>query len=101
MENEKDKPGVNSGNGRKETISELADRHLHDQNHTTTDEELRNATVEDDTTVPNLEGSLHEVDNTTVIPPLPGEAEDDNVNESDNEDKKDKYTPPNPYDVLG
>lgn len=100
MENEKDQPGVNPPNNRKETISELASRHLHDENHTTTDEELRNATVEDDTAVPDLEGDLHEVDNTTVIPPFPGEAEDDNVNESDSDDEY-QSRPPNPYDVLG
>lgn len=31
---------------RTETISELAHRHLRDKNHTTTDEELRNARIE-------------------------------------------------------
>jgi hypothetical protein len=86
---------------RNETISELADRHLKDENHTTTDEEIRNAKLEIDETTPDVNGleKLAEVDNTTIIPPLPGEED------KDKKDKKDDNpgTPhvPNPYDVLG
>ncbi len=37
--------GINQG-GQGETIRQLARRHLIDQNHTTTDEELKNAILE-------------------------------------------------------
>jgi len=40
---------MDSVNSKKETIRELAKRHMLDQSHTTTDEELRNAVVELDT----------------------------------------------------
>jgi hypothetical protein len=35
-----------TGNRKYETIKQLAKRHMMDQNHTTTDEELKNAMVE-------------------------------------------------------
>jgi hypothetical protein len=37
---------MESVNNKKETIRELAKRHMLDQSHTTSDEELRNAVVE-------------------------------------------------------
>jgi len=88
-------------NGKQETIAELAERHMHNQDHTTTDEEMRNAKVEVDATVPDIEGDLHEVDDTTVIPPLPGEPDDSGVGNGADNDDDDNSAPPNPYTVLG
>ena len=79
-----------------ETISELAHRHLQDPNHKTTDEELRNARIELSTPPPTDDENLFEVDNSTVLPHLPGEDDqDDNKKESDHEGRS-----PNPYDLL-
>jgi hypothetical protein len=95
MENEK-KPSV-----KKETISELAHRHLKDPNHTTTDEELRNATVELTENVEEPE-SLHEIDHTPVI----GSGSDavneeaDTSNDDDNKKGNRDDDLPNPYSVL-
>jgi hypothetical protein len=83
---------------KRETISELAHRHLRDEKHTTTDEELRNAMFElSDPEVPE-DTSLFEVDNSTVIPSEadngPGGHKDGNTEEVDQDDV------PNPYTVL-
>jgi len=85
-------------NPKDETISELAHRHMSDNDHETTDEELRNARLEltesSDIDVPNEQ--LFREDNTTVIPPIPGE-EKLMESKKDNDDRG----VPNPYDVLG
>jgi hypothetical protein len=78
-----------------ETISELAHRHLKDEKHTTSDEELRNATVEFSEDADTSDQSLFEIDNTTVTSntvPTDDASEDRKGN--------DKGTPPNPYTVL-
>ena len=71
----------NESDGKKETISELAHRHLTDENHTTSDEELMNATVEFSSNV---------------------KAGDEDVAEApdDEETLPGKSPLPNPYDVV-
>lgn len=82
-----------------ETITELAHRHLTDESHTTTDEELKNAKLVLTENVKADEGNLFEVDNTTIIPPLPGENSDKtDDDENDNKDEKPMSTP---FDILG
>lgn len=76
-----------------ETIRELAEKHLNDETHTTSDEELRNARIELSDGVP-ADSGLYEEQNTPVLPPIPGEPQI--LSDSDVERK-----PPNPYDVLG
>ncbi len=94
------KPGKKKG--KTETISELAHRHLRDQNHTTSDEELRNATVEfgDDEGAPDE--SLYEIDNTPVVPSKGNKADNTAVANGDNlrKNKDDEDDIPNPYKVL-
>ncbi len=105
MLNEKDpsskKPVKKKGKG--ETISELAHRHLRDQNHTTSDEELRNATVELSDDADRPEGNLYEIDNTTVLPSEAND-DDDNINDTRDNERKNKDDNddniPNPYKVL-
>ena len=80
------------------TISELARLHLTDPNHTTTDEEMRNATLELTENVEVDEENLYEVDNTTVIPAMSIETSEEE-NEEGRHDK-DEASAPNPYDVL-
>lgn len=79
-----------SKNIKSETISQLAHRHIRDQNHTTTDEELRNARIElnenFDISLARFSG-LAAIHNDTVLPPL-----------SDSNTKKDPV--PNPYNIL-
>jgi hypothetical protein len=89
---------VKTNKAKRETISELAHRHLRDQNHTTTDEELRNATFEpSDSELPE-DTSLFEVDNTTVVP---GSAENEPLNANADVKRKDGDDKvPNPYSVL-
>ena len=99
MENEKGFSPLDSGTDKNETIRELASRHLNNEEHTTSDEEIRNAKIEEDATVPDMQGDLHEVDNTTIIPPLPGETDDDSRDDEDDDNYKGRV--PNPYDVLG
>jgi hypothetical protein len=86
-----------------ETITELAHRHLHDEGHTTTDEELRNAKVELTGNIKEDTESLFEVDNTPVTSPLQNEIEKDtDLKDDDKEDDEDrKGDLPNPYTVLG
>lgn len=81
------------------TITELAKLHSSDPTHHTTDEELRNATLELTGNVTVDEESLFEIDNTTVIPPMDFEKEDKTEKKDDSDDTKDRV--PNPYDVLG
>ncbi len=90
---ENSKPKKSKG----ETISELAHRHLRDEKHTTTDEELRNATVELSDSAEPQDASLFDVDNTTVIP-----SASDDVQSIDEDVKSDKGedSVPNPYSVL-
>ena len=88
---------TNPKKGKAETISELAHRHLRDEHHTTTDEELRNAKVELSDDVHTQDESLYEVDNTTVIPSNEDElSTNNNVKSSDRVDD----SVPNPYSVL-
>lgn len=90
--------------GKSETISELARRHLLNQNHTTTDEELKNARIEFhdnfDTSVEDL-SNLSNVDNNTVLPPLPFEKNADNKNNQSSDSNTEQKSFPNPYNVLG
>ncbi len=79
------------------TISELAKLHLTDQSHTTTDAELRDATLELTESVEVDEENLYEVDNETVIPAMDFEKSDE---EKRDDDEEDRYAAPNPYDVL-
>lgn len=85
----------NTQHNNNETIPELAHRHLLDEAHTTTDEELRNAKLKLTENVEAPEGNLHAVDDETVFPPLP--IEKDEKGESD---KPGNSPLPNPYDVL-
>lgn len=99
MQNEKTSlsENVNPRKGKSETISELAHRHLRDENHSTTDEELRNATVELTDSAEDQDKSLYEVDNTTVIPSSVdnGLSTDADAKSGDGDDDV-----PNPYKVL-
>jgi hypothetical protein len=90
---------VNPKKGKNETISELAHRHLRNENHSTTDEELRNATVELTDSAEVNDTSLYEVDNTTVVP---SETNDELNTDVDvkSEDGDDDDDIPNPYSVL-
>lgn len=91
--------------GKSETIAELAHRHLKDENHTTTDEELRNAKVELTGVVEEDPYNLSKVDNTTVIPSINDEPESNSYYKDKDGDKDDddnqKGNLPNPYEVLG
>ncbi len=88
---------TNPKKGKAETISELAHRHLRDEHHTTTDEELRNAKVELTDSAEAQDTSLFEVDNTTVIPSTEDDlSTNNNVKSSDRDDD----SVPNPYSVL-
>ncbi|MDB5190815.1 MAG: hypothetical protein JWQ96_378 [Segetibacter sp.] len=80
-----------------ETISQLAHRHLADESHVTTDEEFKNARIEFSSPPAQDEENLFEVDNTTVLPPFPGE----NSLATEDDDKDLKRQSPNPYDLLG
>ena len=55
--------GINQG-GQGETIRQLARRHLRDQSHTTTDEELKNAILELTNYVYSTEESLFKSEKT-------------------------------------
>ncbi|HEX8356269.1 MAG TPA: hypothetical protein VF610_02610 [Segetibacter sp.] len=93
-------PNKSSKKGRSETISELAHRHLTDEHHTTTDDELKNAQFELTESVQVDDENLFEVDNTTVIPPL--SVERNNTDERNNDDEDNRHTSiANPYNVLG
>jgi len=84
-----------------ETISQLAHRHLLNENHHTTDEELRNAKIEYDGKGEDfLEAvsGLSDADNSTVIPPAPFEKNDNEDKDADT--NKSHSSPPNPYEVL-
>ncbi len=102
MQNEKTSlsENVNPKKGKNETISELAHRHLRDENHSTSDEELRNATVEltDDSAEAN-DTSLYEADNTPVTASETGDelSAGSDVKSEDGDDDDDI---PNPYSVL-
>ena len=78
-----------------ETIDELAHRHMKDQNHVVTDEEIRGAKMNPDAEIDYPDNSLYKADNSTLFPPIPGEP---TITEKDEDSTKD--TPPNPYDVL-
>src|SRR3954447_619128 len=84
---------------RGETIRELAHRHMLNKNHTTTDEELKNARIEFsngyDTSVTDL-ALLSEGDNDTIFSPLSFEK---NVSVSRNRtpgQNQDNTSPSNP-----
>ncbi|WP_207492065.1 hypothetical protein [Aridibaculum aurantiacum] len=102
MKQEQNPNGINQITSDKKplTISELAKRHLFDPNHSTTDEEMRNAQLELTGSV-GEDKSLYEIDNTTLIPPT--EFETKAARESEDDDDNDSGTGriPNPYDVLG
>lgn len=100
---------AHNGNSSKPlTIKELAKKHREDPNHTTTDEELRNAQLELTSLAEEDTQNLHKVDDETVIPPLPFEKQpgDEKVEVSRSSDNTDEFKPshddrlPNPYDVL-
>lgn len=94
----------NKKTGKGETITELAHRHLNDKEHTTTDDELRNAKVELTGNAEEGPESLFEVDNTPVTERLGGEGNNDGDNKDSKKNKPDKgqkHDLPNPYEVLG
>lgn len=84
--------------GKSETISELAHRHLRDENHTTTDEELRNATVELTDDERTQDNSLYEVDHTTVTSSSTEDELNTDADIKSGDDANNKV--PNPYSVL-
>jgi len=88
-------------NAKRETISELAHRHILDPNHTTTDEELRNALIEfnkpSDFSVSGL-AKLAAVDSEAVIPSLPFEKENNTSRPNAAADEENSV--PNPYNIL-
>lgn len=95
------KQNINSSDTSKEevkpeTITELAHRHLMDESHTTSDEELRNAKVEFSEEAETTEGNLFEVDHTTIT----GETENKETVAEDDDDKDKHNDPPNPYTIL-
>ncbi|MDB5249081.1 MAG: hypothetical protein JWQ40_3475 [Segetibacter sp.] len=57
--------GINQGS-KGETIRQLAHRHLRDQNHTTTDEELKNALLEFSPYAYSAEENRYQPTNTTT-----------------------------------
>lgn len=88
-------------NDKGETITELAQRHLKDQSHTTSDEELRNAKLELTENFEEDAKNLYKVDNTPVSAKLSDETENDGDNNAKDKDKDDdKGHSPNPYSVL-
>ena len=97
------KNSIKPKDGKSETIRQLAHRHMLDENHTTTDEELKNARIEfiDDFDTPFEDWSdLSNVDNNTVLPPLPFEQNADNINNKPSDSNTDQKSFPNPYNVL-
>ncbi len=89
-----------------ETITELAHRHLTDEDHTTTDEELRNARLELTENAKVDTENLFEVDNAPVTASLHDEIKNEADNKVKDEDKEDdedeneKGDLPNPYNIL-
>lgn len=100
----KTKTDLSPKDGKSETISELAHRHLRDKNHTTTDEELKNARIElndsSDTSVEAL-SAMANIDNDTVLPPLPFEKKDDSADNKTSDSGIPGKSVPNPYNILG
>ena len=98
------KTSIKPKDGKSETISQLAHRHLLNQYHTTTDEEIKNARIEFndnyDASVEDL-SNLSNVDNNTVLPPLPFEQNADNIYNKPSDSNTDQKSFPNPYNVLG
>ncbi len=103
MEINQDQTRKNTQNDIKgETISELAHRHMLNKNHTTSDEELKNARIEfDESPDPSVSelSKLSDVDHSTVFPPLPFEKNSTEDKETSELNTK-KSPVPNPYDVL-
>jgi hypothetical protein len=86
-----------------ETIAQLAHRHIFDKNHTTTDEELRNAIIEFNASPYDSVDELSELsdeDNNTVFPSLPFEKSITSVDDGETEVESRTGSAPNPYDVL-
>ena len=81
-----------------ETVSELVHRHMKDRTHKTTDEELKNATLDlgEDGSVDDE--SLFEIDNA----PVTNAADDDTNNHDDVEKNSSNIVSPlpNPYKIL-
>lgn len=106
MQNEPyhEKNNMTQKDNKSETISELAHRHLLDENHTTSDEELKNARIEfnddHDTSIEGL-SEMSEIDNNTLLPPLPFEKNNDDLDNKTSDEDSRKKSPPNPYDILG
>jgi len=103
MQNKSEQTEDNKQNSKSETIRQLAHRHLINQNHTTTDEELRNARIEFsdrfDTSIEDF-SKLSDADNDTVLPAMPFEKNVENDNAGVLGLKNEKEPIPNPYDVL-
>ncbi|MEJ7679718.1 MAG: hypothetical protein WKG06_18040 [Segetibacter sp.] len=62
--NYKTKNNISQKDGKSETISQLARRHLLNENHTTTDEELKNARIEFDD---NFDASAEHLSDNSVL----------------------------------
>jgi hypothetical protein len=90
--------------GKSETIRELAHRHMLNENHTTTDEELKNARIEFDdnfdTSFKDL-SDLYNIDNSTVLPPLPFEKNNGTIDDKTSDSNNHEKSFPNSYDILG
>lgn len=98
------KNNITQKDNKSETIRELAHRHLLDQNHTTSDEELKNARIEfNDNYDTSIEGlsEMSEIDNNTVLPPLPFEKNNHDLDNKTSNSNIPEKSVPNPYDVLG
>jgi hypothetical protein len=98
MESKKQQPVQNTSqeDGKGETIRELARRHLLNEHHVTTDEELKNAKLELDGEI-ELNNDRHDLGDADDTPNRnSGNAADEIV------DDKDPYKTdvPNPYDIL-
>jgi len=94
MENLQSKD-LNQKENKDKSIEELAHRHMKDESHTTTDEELKNAKVVLTDSVKADEEKLSEVDNTYITTPLTGK---NGENLIDDNDEKPMYSS---YDILG
>jgi hypothetical protein len=97
MESKKQQPAQSSSHedGKGETIRELARRHLLDENHVTTDEELKNAKLELDGDI-ELGDDRHDLADGDS---KSGRTSHTSIDEVADEEVEKKDIP-NPYDIL-
>lgn len=94
MENLQSKE-LNQKENKDESIEELAHRHMKDESHTTTDEELKNAKVVLTDNVKADEEKLSEVDNTSITTHLTDRNGENLIDDNDEKPMS------NSYDILG